>query len=815
MSKQIPARADVVIVGGGIVGTSIAYHLPKFGKRDVVLLERKKLTSGTTWHAAGIVGRLRPSRSMADLAKYSIDLLRRLEEETGQSTGFKQNGGFMIALDENRLELLRRSSSYAQYIGVLAPMVTPEELQEAWPLLNIDGILGALHIPENGQVNPVDYTMALAKGARQGGVSIFEDTNVTRLLKRGDRIVGVETEDGQIEANTVVLACGMWTRELARKVGVAVPLHAAEHFYMVTEPIAQLDSKTPILVISEERSYYKEDAGKLLVGIFEERGKAWATHGIPEEFEFDSLPGNYEHYENELAMATKRVPRLESAGVQTLFVGPESFTADGRYLIGPAPEVSGLFVSAGFNSSGIMSSGGMGKVVAEWVASGNSPVDMHAFALTRTMPFQANRHFMAERVTESIGIWSNMPWPGKQMKSARDVRRMPLHHELKAAGAHFGERVGWEIPLWYAPKDSSEFRYRLGRQDWYPFAREESLAVRDNVALIDQSAYAKFVISGPDALRDLNRLCANEIDAPVGKVVYTAWLNEKGGFEADLTVTRLAEDRFLVISGFADQRIDLAWLDAKLPKGAATVVQDVTSSFGLLAIMGPKSRQLLQSLSDSDLSNDALNFGYSDEINLGHVTVRASRVTFVGELGYEILVPTEMCGYLHDLIVGAGAGFGLRYAGLYAVAACRLERGYRLMGLDITADETPVEAGLGFAVGWHKVGDFIGRERVEAQRGRPPESRLVQFALEGDDAPILIGNEIIWRNGDRVGTITSGGWGFRIDRSLGMGYVFAPGGASADWLKQGSFEIEVAGAKFPAVAQLAPFYDPTGERTRM
>lgn len=815
MAKHLPTAADVIIVGGGIIGTAIAYHLPKFGARNVVLLERKKLTSGTTWHAAGIIGRMRPARAQSDLMKYAMDLLRRLEDETGQATGFKQNGGYQIALNEDRLNLIRRSVSLAEYFGIPSRMVSREELKEVWPLLNVEDVLGAAHLPENGQVSPVDYTMALAKGARHGGVQIFEDTKVTGLVQKGDRIVGVETEYGAIEGKTVVLACGMWTRDLARTVGVNVPLHAAEHFYMVTEPIAGLNPKLPILVNLEERAYYKEDAGKLLVGLFEARGKSWGSHGIPDDFEFDSLPQDYEHYENELALAAKRIPSLETAGIQTFFVGPESFTADGRYLIGPAPEIKGLFVSAGFNSTGIMSSAGMGKVVGEWITTGNSPVDMHAFALSRTMPFQANRHFMEERVKESIGIWANMPWPGRQMISARGVRRLPLHNELMAAGARMGERVGWEFPLWFAPRDL-EFGYRMGRQDWYPFVRQECLAVRDAVALIDQSAYAKFLVSGPDALSVLNRISAAEIDVPLNKVVYTAWLNERGGFEADLTITRLGVDEFIVISGFADQRIDMVWMRDHLPEGADVVIQDVTSGYGLLAVMGPNSRALLQLFSDSDLSDKALPFGLSAESNLGHITARVSRVTFVGELGYEILVSTEMCGYLHDMLKARGDAFGLRYAGLFAVAACRLERGYRLMGLDIGADDTPIEAGLGFAVGWNKANDFIGREIVAAQRGKPTRSRLLQFSLGSDEStPILIGNEVIWRNDERVGTITTGGWGFRIEQSLGMGYVTADGGVTADWIKQGRFEIEIAKERFPATAQLTPFYDPTGERTKM
>src|SRR5215475_3522440 len=477
MTNALPNRCDVLIVGGGIAGASIAYHLPKVGIPDVVLLERKRLTCGTTWHAAGIVGRVRPSKSQSDLAAYGAKLFRSLEEETGQATGYRENGGFNIALDDSRLELLKRAAVSAASHGVNTRMVTPEELGEHCPLLNLDGVRGALWMRENGQVNPVDATMALAKGARQGGARIFEDTKVTRLLTRGDRVIGASTEAGDIEARWVVLACGMWTRELARTIGVSVPLHAAEHFYLVTEPIAGLDPKTPTLVVLEERAYYKEDAGKLLFGVFETEGKPWGTHGIPESFAFDRLPEDYEHFEREIALATHRVPKLAEVGVQTFFIGPESFTPDGRYVIGPAPEKEGLFICAGFNSSGIMSSPGMGKLVAGWLKTGLPGIDVHGLLPSRLAPFQGNRRYLFDRTRESLGIWANMPWPGRQMETARGVRRMPLYRDQQAAGACFGERAGWEIPLWYG--EPRQIASRLGRQDWYPAARRESLATRD------------------------------------------------------------------------------------------------------------------------------------------------------------------------------------------------------------------------------------------------------------------------------------------------------------------------------------------------
>lgn len=819
MAQTPPAKCDVVIVGGGIIGCSIAYHLPKFGIDDVVLVERKKLTSGTTWHAAGIVGRLRQTKAQSNLAGYGAKLFRAIEEETGQATGYRENGGCFVALNDARLEVIRRAVTTAAYFGVEARMLAPEELSKRWPLLNRDGVLGASWIPGTGQVNPIDATMALAKGARRGGVQNFEDTKVTRLLTRGNAVVGVETEAGDIEARLVVLAAGMWTREIARTIGVNVPLQAAEHFYLVTEPIAGLDPQTPVLVALDERAYYKEDAGKLLFGVFEARGKPWASTGIPESFEFDSLPADYDHYEQEIAWAMNRVPKLAEAGVQTFFVGPESFTPDGRYLIGPTPEKEGLFICAGFNSNGIMAAPSIGHVVAEWIRDGLPRIDMHWALPSRMAAFQANRRYLVDRTAESLGLWANMPWPGRQMETARGARRMPLHHEQRQAGACFGERAGWEIPLWYRHDgEPAEITYRMGRQDWYPALRRESLATRDAVAFYDQSAYGKFLVKGPDAGRALDVISANNVDVEIGRVVYTPWLNRRGGIEADVTVTRLAEDAFLVITGFADQVTDFAWLQRHIPADARLTASDVSNGYVLFGIMGPRSRELLQRLSDRDLSDPALPFAHSAEIDLAYATVRASRVTFVGELGYELLVPTDMCGHVYEAIWEAGGGSGLTMAGLYTMAACRLERGYRIMGVDIGPEETPIEAGLAFAVAWDKAGGFIGRESLLDRRGSgAPATRLVQVCIEddSDEAPILIGREVIWRNGERVGSITSGGWGFRLEKSLGMGYVTAAHGITSEWLQTGRFEVEVALSRHPARVQLRPFYDPTGARTRV
>jgi len=819
MISALPSRARAVIVGGGIIGCSIAYHLTRLGIRDVVLLERKTLTSGTTWHAAGILGRVRPSKNQTDLLTYAIECLRAIETETGQATGFVQKGTYYLALNEARLEILRRTASFAQYLGISEFREAPlEELGERWPMLNLEGIKGAVFASEAGQLNPVDATQAFARGARMGGAVIHEHTKVTNVLVRNGRAVGVETDRGEIQAESVVLACGMWTRELGAKIGVNVPLQAAEHFYIVSEPITGLSDKTSGLFCPDERAYYKEDAGKLLVGTFERNAKPWSPLGIAEESEYETLASDLDHHGDFLEQVIHRVPALAESGIRTFFTGPESFTPDGRELIGETPEVRDLYVAAGFNSHGIMSSAGVGKVMAQWIRDRYPPCAMAAIDINRMMPFQSARRYICERTTESMGLVMDIPWPSRQMASARGIRRLPVHRDLAVAGAVMGERFGWEVPLFYAPPGrQTEIRPKLGRQDWYPVVGEECRATRDAVAIYDQSNYAKLLVQGPDACRALNWICANNVDVAPGKVVYTPWLNPRGGIEADTTINRLDRDAFLVLTSPPSQVRDRHWLQRHIPTDARVVVTDVTNSYAMFGIMGPKSRELLQGLSDADLSNEAFRFATSREIDIGYAKITATRLTFVGELGFEALVSTDMAAYFYEQVVAAGAKLGLRHAGLHALLACRLERGYRLLGHDITEDDTPLEAGLGFAVAWDKPGGFLGKSALEPSRGKTPRNRLVQIRLEdtSDAAPILEHNEPIWRNGERVGVISSGGWGFRVDASLGTGYVACAEGVTADWIDEGSFEVEVALRRFPVRVQLKPFYDPEGDRLRM
>ena len=816
----LPSRASVVIVGGGIAGCSIAYHLTKLGVTDVVLLERRQLTCGTTWHAAGLVGQLRATRNLTELAKYTAELYRSLEAETGQATGFKQNGSVSVAKTQARFEELKRGASMGKTFGLEIDVLSPGQIKERWPLLSLDDVVGGVFLSKDGQTNPIDTTNALAKGAKMRGARIFENTRVDKIRIERGRATGVETAEGFMAADTVVLAAGMWSHGLAAAAGVAVPLHAAEHFYIVTEPIPGLPSGLPVLRVQDECAYYKEDAGKLLMGCFEPVAKPWGMDGIPESFCFDTLPADYEHFEPILAAAVKRVPVLADSGIQLFFNGPESFTPDDRYYLGETPEVTDLFVASGFNSVGIAASGGAGKVVAQWILDRRPPVDLSDVDIRRVMPFQSNRRYLRDRTVETLGLLYAMHWPYYQYRTARGARRSPLHDRLVAAGACMGETAGWERPMWFGtPGSSPEYRYSYGRQNWFDACREECIAVRDSVALFDQASFAKFLVQGSDACRILNNMSTANVDVAPGRIIYTQWLNERAGIEADLTVTRLGAQEFMVVTSAICQTRDLAWLRRQVAASASAhcFVTDVTSGVAMLGIMGPKSRALLEAVSGEELSNARHPFGHSREIDVGYARVRASRITYVGELGWELYVPTEFCGEVYERLLEAGAPLGLRHAGYHAMAACRVEKGYRHWSHDIADEDTPLDSGLGFTVDWNKAGGFTGREALERQRGLATlPKRLVQVMVEDEStqAPLLYHEEPIVRDGVIVGSIKSGAWGHRVGRSLGMGYVHADSGVTRQWLDAGRWEVEVACQRHAARVQLAPWYDPKSERIK-
>ncbi|MGN6773552.1 MAG: GcvT family protein [Rhizobiaceae bacterium] len=812
--SDLPANARVVIIGGGVSGCSVAYHLTRLGWKDVVLLERKQLTCGTTWHAAGLVGQLRGSKNMTRLAKYSADLYVRLEAETGIATGMRQVGSISVALTEERKHELYRQATVARAFDVDVREISPSEVKEMYPHLNTDGVVGAVHLPLDGQCDPANIAMALAKGARQRGAKIVEGVKVSDVLVKNGRVAGVSWEKdgelGEIATDIVVNCAGMWAREFGAKSGVSIPLHACEHFYLITEPIEGL-GRLPVLRVPDECAYYKEDAGKMMLGAFEPKAKPWGMDGIPEDFCFDQLPEDFAHFEPILEMGVNRMPMLGTAGIHTFFCGPESFTPDDRYYLGEAPELSGYWVAAGYNSIGIVSSGGAGMALAQWINDGEPPFDLWEVDIRRVEPFQRNRRYLRERVSETLGLLYADHFPYRQMASARNIRRSPLHEHLKARGAVFGEVAGWERANWFAREGQErEYRYSWNRQNWFENNREEHLAVRNGVGLFDMTSFGKIRVEGRDALAFLQRLCANDLDVPAGRIVYTQMLNERGGIESDLTVTRLSETAFLLIVPGATLQRDLAWLRKHL-RDEFAVVTDISAAEAVLCLMGPNARKLIQKVSPNDFSNEAHPFGTAKEIEIGMGLARAHRVTYVGELGWELYVPTEQAAHVFETIMEAGAETGLKLAGLHTLDTCRIEKAFRHFGHDITDEDHVLEAGLGFAVKPDK-GDFIGRDAVLRKKDAGLSRQLVQFRLT-DPEPLLFHNEAILRDGKIVGTITSGNYGHHLGGAVGLGYVPSEGESAADVLAS-RYEIEIAGERFPTEASLKPMYDPKAERVR-
>jgi glycine cleavage system T protein len=815
LRMSLPSHARAVIIGGGIIGCSVAYHLTKHGWKDVVLLERKKLTSGTTWHAAGLVRGMLYSGNLTKLARYSIELYRKLEQETGQATGLKQNGSISIATNEERWDELRRGASLAHAFGVDAEPISPKQVAEKYPLMNTSDLLGAIFFPNDGQCNPADTAMALAKGARMGGAKIFEDTRVAAILKQDGRVTGVRTEDGhEIKSDIVVNCGGMWAREIGLMAGVGVPLHAAEHFYVVTEPMG-VPSNLPVMRDMDACAYYKEDAGKLLIGAFEPHAKPWGMNGIRADFCFDELPEDFDHFQPILEGAIHRVPKLGETGIRKFFNGPESFSPDQRYMLGEAPELKNFFVAAGFNSIGIQSGGGAGMALASWIVEGHPPFDLWDVDIRRMMPHQNRKTYLYDRVSEALGLLYAMHWPYRQFETARGIRRTPLYMRLQQNGACFGDVAGWERPNWFAPKGvEPKYKYSFKRQNWFPHCGDEVKATREKVGLYDQSTFAKFLVRGPDAEAQLQRICASDVGGAAGRAVYTQWLNERGGIEADLTVTRIAEEAYWIVTAAATAVRDKNWLMRHIEPDARVTIDDITNAYAVIGVMGPNSRALLQPLTEGDLSNAAFPFGTSREINIGHATVRATRISYMGELGWELYVPTEFALGVFDTIFAAGGPHGLKLCGMHAMDVCRIEKAYRHWGHDITDEDTPLEAGLGFAVAWDKNVNFIGRDALLKQKGQKLPKRILQFALENPE-PLLYHNEPIYRNGERVGHTSSANYGHHLGRAIAMGYVKNEAGVDADWVASGKWEIEVGLKREPARASLKPMYDPTSARMKV
>lgn len=810
---SLPTAARVVIIGGGISGCSVAYHLAKLGWTDIVLLERKQLTCGTTWHAAGLVGQLRASQNMTRLAKYSADLYTLLEAETGLATGFRQCGSITAALTMERKEEILRQASLARAFGVEVNELSPAEVKDLYPHLNIDGVTAGVHLPLDGQADPTNITLALAKGARSHGALIVEQTKVLDVTKADGHVTGVTwqrgDETGHIAAEMVVNCGGMWGRDLAASSGVTLPLHACEHFYIVTESIPGL-TRMPVLRVPDECAYYKEDAGKILLGAFEPVAKPWGMTGIREDFCFDQLPDDFDHFEAILEMGINRMPMLADAGIHTFFNGPESFTPDDRYYLGEAPELGGYWVAAGYNSVGIASSGGAGMALAQWMNDGEPPFDLWEVDIRRAQPFQRNRTYLRNRVTETLGLLYADHFPYRQPATARGVRRSPLHAHLEARGAVFGEAAGWERANWFADKgQTAEYRYSWKRQNWFDNQRAEHLALREGVGLLDMTSFGKIRVEGRDSLAFLQRLCANQLDVAPGRIAYTQMLNTRGGIECDLTVTRLSETSFLLVVPGATLQRDLSWLRRHL-KDEWAVITDVTAAEAVLCVMGPRSRDLLSLVSPDDLSNATHPFGTAREIEIGMGLARAHRVSYVGELGWELYVSSDQAAHVFEALAVAGLQVGLKLCGLHSMDSCRIEKAYRHFGHDITDEDHVLEAGLGFAVKTDK-GTFIGRDAVLRKREHGLSRRLMQFRLR-DPEPLLFHNEPILRDGRIVGHLSSGNYGHTLGGAIGLGYVPVMDGETADAMLGSDYSIDVAGQIVAADVSLAPMYDRTSAR---
>jgi 4-methylaminobutanoate oxidase (formaldehyde-forming) len=803
--QPLPSHSQVVVVGGGIAGASTAYHLTTLGCSDVVLLEQGKLTCGTTWHAAGLVGQLRATRNATRMSRYGIELYSTLEAETGLATGWKRCGSLNVAKTPERLKLLKRQMARAKSFGIEFEFITPKEAEKIYPILRIDDLTGAVWIPGDGKANPTDLTQSLAKGARLRGAKIFEGVQVTGVIVANGAVACVRwrTSDGEgeLRCESIVNCAGQWAREFGKLAGVNVPLFPAEHFYIVTKPIAGVHSNLPVMRDPDGFIYYKEEVGGLVMGGFEPVAKPWDVPAIPDRFEFQLLPEDWDHFEILMTNAIHRTPCLETAEVKMLLNGPESFTVDGNFILGEAPEVRRYFVCAGFNSAGIANAGGAGRLIAEWVIGGEAPLDLWDVDIRRFAPFHANRRHLADRTAESLGLHYAMRWPREELVTVRPLRRSPLYDRLKAKGAVFGSKLNWERANYFLPPGTVEPAPTLDRPGWLPYVVNEQCATRENIVVFDQTSFAKFVLKGRDALAVLQRLCANDIDVPVNRMVYTAMLNQRGGFESDLTITRLAHDTFFVLTGSAQATRDADWINRHIHSDEFAALVDVTSAYSVLSVMGPNSAVLLGRLSRDDLTKDGLAFSMTREIDIGHARARAARMSYVGGPGYELVVATDQCATLYEALFTAGGDLGLSDAGYYTIDALRVEAGRRAWGAELGPDETPWEAGLAYAVNLNKTADFIGKAALLRQQAAGVSKRLLMFSLD-DPGAYAWGGEPILMHGTSVGEVTSAGYSRKHGRCVAMGYVRTATALADAALLRARYAIDIAGEEFAVQAQI-------------
>ncbi len=813
----LPDRAQVVIIGGGIVGASVAYHLTRLGRTDVVLVEQGQLSSGTTWHAAGLLGQLRATEGGTRLVQYSAQLYSELEAETGLATGFKRCGGVTVARTEDRMVQLRRTAATAEVYDLECELIGPDRAKELYPVLETGDLVGAIWLPGDGTANPVDVTASLARGARDRGARVFERTRVLGIGQAGGRVSGVVTDRGTIEAEVVVNCAGQWAKAVGALAGVNVPLHSAEHFYVVSEQIEGVHTDLPILRDPDGYTYFKEEVGGLVIGGFEPEAKPWvAPDQLPYPFEFQLLDEDWDHFSILMENALQRIPALHHTGIRKFYNGPESFTPDNQFIVGEAPELANFFVGAGFNSVGIASAGGAGRALAEWIVAGEPTVDLVAQDIRRFAPFNGNNQWLHDRVGEILGLHYEIPWPNRELVSARPFRRSPVYDRLRSSGAQFGSKMGWERANVFAPPGQEPvLDYTWDRPDWLAWSADEQERTRTSASLFDETSFGKLLLTGRDVERVLQRLCTADVAVPVGRAVYTGMLNSRGGYEADLTVTRLSRDRFLLVTGSASVLRDLAWIRRHTEPDEHLEVVDVSSAYAVYGIMGPRSREVLQRLTRTDLSDAAFPFATSQEIDLGHATVRATRITYVGELGWELYVPTEFAVGTYELLLGAGSDLPLTQAGYYAINSLRLDKGYRAFGTDLTPDHTPVEAGLRFTCKLGTDIDFLGRAAVERAVAEGPRRRLVSFRLAEPDA-MLWGGELVLRDGVAAGQVTSVAWSATFGACVGLAYVWRRDreAVTADHLTEAVWHVNVGGRVLPVSVGLKAPYDPANERIR-
>ena len=815
MSPSLPERARVVVIGGGVIGTSTAYHLGHLGWSDTVLLERDRLTSGTTWHAAGLMVCFgSTSETSTALRQYTRELYTTLEAETGLATGFKPVGFIEVAADEGRLEEYRRVSAFNRLCGVEVHEISPREIEELFPLARTDDLLAGFYVPQDGRVNPVDATMSLAKGARMQGVTIAEGVAALEVLTRDGRVVGVRTDHGDIECEFVVNCTGMWARQLGARNGITIANQAAEHYYLITDTIPQIDPAWPVLEDPSSYGYYREEVGGLMIGLFEPVCAPWQVDSIPPDASFLTLPPDWDRMGPYLEKAMARVPVSMEVGIRTFFCGPESFTPDLAPVIGEAPEVRGYFVAAGLNSIGILTGGGWGRALAHWVVDGDPGIDITGVNIDRLHPYQTNPEYRATRTVESLGMVYQTHYPNKSMQTARGIKRSPIHDRLAEQGAYFRDVSGWEGADWYAGAGLTPDPGPLtwGRPTWWQNWADEHRAVREGVGLMDMSFMAKFLVQGRDAGALLERLSANHVDGTAGRITYTQWLNDRGLLEADLTVTKLDDERFWVVASDTAHRHVQTWMHRHAGEAHAFVT-DVTSAYAQINIQGPRSREVLQAVTSADLSNEAFPFRAARDIDLGFARALCIRITYLGELGYELYVPAEMAMHAYERLTAAGADFGLRHVGLKSLASLRMEKGYRDYGHDIDNTDNVLEVGLGFAVSWEH--DFIGREALLPLRGQPMRRRLVQVRVL-DPGPLMFHAEIVHRDGVPVGYVRAASYGHTLGGAVGLAMVeSADGAVTAQWLDEGVWEVDIAGTRYPATASLRPMYDPQNTRIAM